>query len=311
MKPRYLISLLAVIFLFNCAKKVIKEPPTPPVDITKEEIKAENWVSEAIVLYQNKNYQEAIINWRKALAIFPEDAELFNFIGLAYHRIGKLDSAITYYSKAVELDSNYHQAWNNLGYMYFLKSEYKTALKYFETSLKTNPNYAQAQLNYQKTQQILNGQISLQAFELFEKTTQNDSLELQIKNYRNILEIDSNYVDAWNNLGVSYFYYSNFDSAIYCIKKALDKNPDYPQAHNNAGYILDGLNKYDEAIAHYQKAIQIRPNYEIAYANLIDTYVRKEDYHSAKIILDALLKFNPDSSLAQQRFNEYKLLLYE
>jgi tetratricopeptide (TPR) repeat protein len=291
-------------------KQIKKEPSITIPPVTDEERIAEDLVSVAIDFYQVENYSAAVDKWKEALKIIPADAEVHNFVGLAYHRLGNLDSAIVFYSSAVELDSSYLQAWNNLGYMFFLKSEYQTAIKYFDLALKVNPNYVQAKLNQQKTQEILDGEISLQAFELFEETTRNDSLELQIKNYRAILNIDSNYVDAWNNLGVSYYYYSNMDSAVFCIKKALDKNPDYAPAHNNAGYILDGLKKYDEAIGHYQKAIRLRPNYEIALANLVDTYVKKGDHRSAKEILDVLLESYPNSSLVQQRYKEYQSILY-
>jgi tetratricopeptide (TPR) repeat protein len=176
--------------------------------------------------------------------------------------------------------------------------------------LKANPNYSQARLNRQKTAQILDGKLNVQAFELVEKTIEMDSLELQIKNYRKALEIDSNYVDAWNNLGVSYYYYGNLDSAVICLKKTLDKKPDYPPAHNNVAYILDALKEYDKAIAHYQRAIELKPNYIIALANLVDTYVNKKDYESAKEILTALREKHPNNYLVRERVKNYQELLY-
>ena len=143
-----------------------------------------------------------------------------------------------------------------------------------------------------------------------EKSAKLDSLEMQIRNYRRALEIDSNYVDAWNNLGVAYYYYGNLDSAVICFKRSLDINQDYPPAHNNAGYILDALGDYDQAIAHYHKAIELRPNYMIAMANLVDTYVHKKDYQSARQILDAMRKTNPQNYLVRERIQDYQELLY-
>ena len=148
------------------------------------------------------------------------------------------------------------------------------------------------------------------AFELVEKTNKTDSLELQIMNYRRALEIDSNYVDAWNNLGVSYYYYGSLDSAVFCLKKALDKNSEYPPAHNNVAYILDAMGEYDQAIAHYQKAITLRPDYLVAMANLVDTYVHKKDLESAKIILETLRKSNPNHYLVRERIEDYQELFW-
>ena len=194
--------------------------------------------------------------------------------------------------------------------MQFLQGNYVAALGNFYKALKANPNYEQASLNFARASEILDGRLQITAFELVENTTKMDSLELQIANYRKALSIDSNYVDAWNNLGVAYFYYSNLDSAVICFKRALDKNPDYPPAHNNAGYVLDVLGEYDQAIAHYQRAIQLRPNYLIAMANLLDSYMHKKDYDSARVILDTLRKAEPNNDLVRERIEEYQEILY-
>jgi protein O-GlcNAc transferase len=303
------VLLILILLILSCSLVTRKKaPPEEPSEAA--EIVAENYVSDAIDFYQAQKYEEAIRGWQKALKIIPQDAEIHNFVGLAYHRLGKLDSAIVYFKNAVRLDNEYHQAWNNIGYMYFLKSEYRLALENFDQALHFNPNYEQARLNRMKTAQILEGKLNIQAFEIVEKTVQIDSLELKITNYRKALEIDSNYVDAWNNLGVAYFYFSNLDSAVICLKKALDKNPDYPPAHNNVAYILDVLGEYDKAIAHYQRAVELRPNYIIALANLVDTYVHKEDYDSAREILDALKQANAENYLVRERMTDYQELLY-
>jgi tetratricopeptide (TPR) repeat protein len=309
MMKKKLIFSIAVLMIISCAKQVKKTPP--PIEPTETpEIIAENYVSDAIDYYQNQKYVEAITSWKKALQIIPQDAEVHNFVGLAFHRTGKLDSAIIHFQKAVELDSLYYQAWNNLGYMQFLQGNYVAALGNFYKALKANPNYEQASLNFARASEILDGRLQVTAFELVENAAQMDSLELQIANYRKALAIDSNYVDAWNNLGVAYFYYSNLDSAVICFKKALDKNPDYPPAHNNAGYVLDVLGQYDQAIAHYQKAVQLRPNYLIAMANLLDSYMHKKDYDSARVILDTLRKGEPNNELVRERIEEYQEILY-
>ncbi len=295
----------------GCSPFMKKKAPSGSAESpVSPEVVAENYVDDGIDFYKNDKYRQAVSRWEKALAIIPGDAEVHNFVGLAYHKIGKLDSAIFSFSEAVKIDSGYFEAWNNLGYMYFLKSEYAKALPYFDHSLKVNPNYEQARLNRSKTADILQGRLKIGAFELVEKAAKMDSLELKIRNYRRALQIDSNYVDAWNNLGVAYYYYGNTDSAVYCIKKALDKNPDYPPGHNNAGYILDAIGEYDKAIAHYQKAIRLRPTYLVAMANLVDTYVHKRDYVSAREILSALRRLDPSNSLVVERIQEYQELLY-
>ncbi len=271
-------------------------------------IEAENYVADGIDYYKNENYQAAVNKWQQALEIIPEDAEVHNFAGLAYHRLGHLDSAIVEFRQAVELNPEYYQAWNNLGYMYFLKGDYEAALPNFRKSLEINPYYDKAKTNLETTQKIVEHKLPFRAFELVEQAANVDSLELKIRYYREALRLDSNYVEAWNNLGVAYYYYGLTDSAVYCLKKALDINPDYPPAHNNAGYILDSVQEYQKAIAHYQKAIQLRPDYLIAMANLVDTYLHQKDYRSAAQILALMKKVNPNHYLVRQREKEFQQL---
>ncbi len=308
MKSRYLIFALAFYFLFIGCTHLFKRKP-PELSEEEKAILAENYVSDGIDFYQAKQYPQAIQKWKKALQYIPDDAEVYNFVGLAYHRSGKLDSAIYYFSRAVEKDTAYYQAWNNLGYMYFLQGKYPQALKYFNKALEVNPNYHQAKLNRDKTRDILNGRLKISAWEIFEDAAHKDSLELQIQLYKKALAIDSNYVDAWNNLGVAYFYYGETDSALYCLRKALQKNPQHPQAHNNLGYILDTLGQYDKAISHFKAALKINPGSVAPWLNLIDAYVHQKNYQAARLYLMAVRKEIPDHPLVKERIKEYGKLL--
>ncbi|MEJ2634240.1 MAG: tetratricopeptide repeat protein [Calditrichia bacterium] len=311
MNKKVCLFIIVTVLLAGCTRSVRKEQrPLHEKAAESSEIIAENLVGDGVDFYQAEKYNEAAQRWKAALRLIPDDAEVQNFLGLAYHRMGKLDSAIIYFSEAAKIDTSYSQAWNNLGYMYFLKSEYSKALPFFKRALQADPAYDQARLNYSKTREIMAGKLPFTAFELVERTSKIDSLEYQIHNYRKALQLDPNYVDAWNNLGVAYYYYGMTDSAVYCLKKALTLNPDYPPAHNNAGYILDAAGNFDEAISHYQAAIMQRPLYIVAMTNLLDTYMHKQDYDSAMKILNALKEIAPQNQLVELRIKEYQELLY-
>jgi len=297
----YSFFFLLIFILSGCGIFVKKKPP-----ITKEEMEilAENYVETGIDYFEQREFQKAIVEWKKALEYIPEDADVHNFLGIAFHRVGHLDSSIAEYKKAVALDPNYHQALNNTGYIYFLKGEYQTALQYFDKALKVNPSYQQAILNRQKCKEIMDGRLKIAAFELFENANALDSLELKIQNYKKALEIDSNYVDAWNNLGVAYHYYGYLDSAVYCLKKALSINPEYPQVNNNIAFLLDGTGDYEAAVYYYQKAILAKPDYLVALVNLGDTYYNMKDYDSAQTMWEAALKLDPDDSWLKEKLDK-------
>lgn len=303
MQKIYSYLFLLIFILAGCSIFTKKKPP-----LTREEMEilGENYVTAGIDNFHEEEFENAIEEWKKALEFIPKDAEVYNFLGIAYHRVGELDSAIMEYKKAFDLDPKYHQAVNNTGYIYFLKGDYQTALKYFDKALQIEPTYKQAQLNRQKCKEILEGKLNISAFELFENANELDSLANKIKNYRLALEIDSNYVDAWNNLGVAYHYYGYIDSAVYCLNKALSKNPEHPLVNNNIAYLLDAAGEYKAAMYHYQKAILADPDYEVAIINLGDTYYHFGDYDSARTMWEAALKLEPDDVWIKQKLKKLK-----
>lgn len=291
---------LLIFIISGCGIFVKKEPPMTEAEM---EVLGENYVTTGIDYFREKEFDTAIREWKKALEYIPEDAEVHNFLGIAYHRAGHLDSSIISYKKAVHLNPTYHQALNNAGYIYFLKGDYETALSYFDRALEVDPAYEQAVLNRQKTIEIMEGKLNISAFELFENAHSIDSLELKIHNYRKALEVDSNYVDAWNNLGVAYHYYGYIDSAVYCLDKALSINPRHPQVNNNIAFLLDASGEYEAAVYHYQKAILAKPDYAVAMVNLGDTYYNMKDYDSAQTVWEAALKLQPDDPLIRKKLS--------
>ena len=86
--------------------------------------------------------------------------------------------------------------------------------------------------------------------------------------YREILKVDSNHLDANNNLGVLLDKMSRFDEAKKSFKKAIELKPDYAEAHQNLGIIFGKLGHFRNAKECYEKVIEINPNYPVSYNNL-------------------------------------------
>jgi tetratricopeptide (TPR) repeat protein len=300
---KILCCLIFLLLIIGCGV-FKKTAATEPLSTEESEIVGEYYVQTGIDSFEHEKFDAAISQWKRALEYLPDDAEIYNFMGIAYHRISELDSSIILYEQAVSLDPEYYQAINNTGYIYFLKGEYDAALKNFNRALEVNPYYEQAGMNRVKCIEIMEGLLPVNAFELFERAEKIDSLELKIENYRRALAIDSNYVDSWNNLGVSYHYYGYLDSAVYCLQNALEKNPKHPQANNNMAFLLDAAGNYEAAIYHYQTAIRAKPDYVVAMINLGDTYLHANDYLSARTIWETALKLYPDDAGIRERLND-------
>ena len=88
-----------------------------------------------------------------------------------------------------------------------------------------------------------------------------------IAHYRKALEINPDFAEAHNNLGLALADRGRFDEAIAYYQKALEIKPDYAEAHNNLGTVLAGT-RLDEAITEYRKALETKPDFAEAHYNL-------------------------------------------
>ncbi|KAB1065691.1 tetratricopeptide repeat protein [Salibacter halophilus] len=82
------------------------------------------------------------------------------------------------------------------------------------------------------------------------------------------------------------------------LKKAIEIYPDYIDAYNNLGMTLKGLRNYSEAADVYRECIQLDPGYSKGYYNLGAVYFDSEQYEKCMIVLKEYVKFKPNNSQA-------------
>ena len=111
--------------------------------------------------------------------------------------------------------------------------------------------------------------------------------------YKKILDKDSTVHEAWYNMGIAYGEKKDYDEAIKCCKKAVKIKPDKHEAWHNMGIAYAKKKDYDEAIKCYKKAVKIKPDYYSAWFNLACTYSLKRDTTQAIKHLKKAIELNP------------------
>jgi tetratricopeptide (TPR) repeat protein len=95
--------------------------------------------SRGDVFMAHKMYREAVGAYREG----PQDsAVILNKIGIAYHQLLELGSAMRYYNRAINLNPKYAEAINNLGTVYYARKGYRQAIRYYRRALEIAPNSA-------------------------------------------------------------------------------------------------------------------------------------------------------------------------
>ncbi|MYF73662.1 MAG: tetratricopeptide repeat protein, partial [Gemmatimonadetes bacterium] len=101
-------------------------------------------------------------------------------------------------------------------------------------------------------------------FEQAEKYRHEGKIDLAIEEYKAILGLRPDAIDALNNLGYLYVGKGQYANAIAQYQKAIAVKPDFAEAHFNLGVAYVAHSQLDSAIAAYQRALQYDPeNHEI------------------------------------------------
>ena len=123
------------------------------------------------------------------------------------------------------------------------------------------------------------------------------------------IELNDEFVPAYNNRGSSYSDLRQYDKAIEDYNKAIELNPDYSQAYNNRGNSYSDLKQYDKAIKDYNKAIELNPNYSDAYYNRGNSYSDLKQYDKAIEDYSKAIELKPTLKEAYiERAKVYRLL---
>ena len=99
------------------------------------------------VLANKKNFEKAVINYKKSIEINPDYAEGHNNLGGALCNLGKFSESIDSCQRAIKIKPNFAEAYNNLGNTFKLLDEYKKAKSCYEKAIQINPNFADAYNN--------------------------------------------------------------------------------------------------------------------------------------------------------------------
>lgn len=128
----------------------------------------------------------------------------------------------------------------------------------------------------------------------FEEAYKEDDLEKKLALYTEAIELDPEYVFAYNNRGNAYADKGNYDQAIADYDKAIELDPDYANAFYNRGIAHSDKGDHDRAIADYTRAIELDPDNAFAHHGRGDAHAAKDDHDRAIADYDRAIELNPD-----------------
>ncbi|MFC1563071.1 tetratricopeptide repeat protein, partial [candidate division KSB1 bacterium] len=116
--------------------------------------------------------------------------------------------------------------------------------------------------------------------------------------YKEVLEMDPNYYNAYLNYGAVLFRQKKLKEAL-AIYETAKKRFKTADLYYNIAFTMDKLGLYDEAISHYKEVLKMVPNYYKAYLNYGEVLFKKGQFEEALAVCES----------AKQRFKTPELYL--
>lgn len=205
----------------------------------KEALYSAGWCSIEL-----KKYNEALPYLQKAKILWPKEAKVFLEIGYASEMLGKKNDAIDNYNKCLSLNPGYALAYQYLSSLYFDEQEYKKALENFDSYIIYEPDVTNYEIYYKK------------GYCENELGKYNEA----IVSLNRANELNANDAKTYNELGYAYTKLKNADDAIKNFNKSLEINGKSFYATNGLGDVYKDLKKnVAEALKYYLRAVDIEP----------------------------------------------------
>jgi type IV pilus biogenesis/stability protein PilW len=202
MHLRYIIIFVLFVFMFACAS-------TKSTDKVQ---KATAHYKIGLSYYNEGKYQQAYIEFQRALEINPKDKEALNLIGiLQLMQFEDFEKAIEYFKRALKIDKDYSQARNNLGLAYERTGRIDEAIASFNEAI-ANPLYPNPEYAYNNLGRI------------YYRSGQYDKA---IDSYTAALRRVNDYTRSFYGLALCYNAKGYYGDASTALMRAIELDPRY------------------------------------------------------------------------------------
>ncbi len=225
---------------------------------------ADAYVELGGVVHEQGQFEKALTYFESALKIKPHLFGALANMGLALSKMGRYDEAAVYLDRASQVAPDNMIIYQSMADNEALAGRYESAKKYCRILLDAGFEDPKLLTNY--------------GFSLVQTGEPQKAVEI----YRRAIELEPNYLSAYNNLGFALLKLNQIQAAAQAFTKALSLKPDFDDSLKGLGdcYLLAG--NVDQAIDLYQKALQINPNNTSAMQNLNYAVNQKQNTGTGK-----------------------------
>jgi superkiller protein 3 len=263
-----------------------------------------------------RDYQNAIMAYKKVTELDPKAAEAFLGLGQIYARMQRSPEAVEALAKALELNPGGKEAYLALGEAYEAGRDFAKAGDAYDKYLAAGPadlfttyqRLGMARMSaeqFDKAAAALAGAQKLQPRDL--TILQNLALAYQKAGllqeaedtYKKLAEINPEKVDIYYSWILKVWSDAQKpDKAVEAARKIVELKPKDEQAVYNLGYMYLQMQKYPEAIDAFNKALVLKPNYDYALFQVGVCLYNLKKYADALVPFKKVTEIDPTNAFA-------------
>ena len=182
-------------------------------------------LSRGVTKVQDKKYEEAIAEFKRAAAMQPDMVTAYTYMGRVYTMMGRPEDAVEAYQKAVKTDPSSADARADLGGAYIATERYAEAEKQFTEMVKLDRSSAAAHASL--------GYVAMM-------TERYGDAEAEFHKAAALAPRDP---DVYYNLGLVYNKQKRYSEAVGQFEKAISLDRKYANAYSDLGFAYIALDK--------------------------------------------------------------------
>ena len=231
-------------------------------------------IDKAMSLFKERKYKEAIDAFHSVLETEPDNADIYNNLGVAYSCLANFEQAENYYVKAIELDPQLAQAYINISALYYNAGDLASALGTLQRgSYELQDNLAIAHL-------------------LARVYIEDQRWDDAIDELERVLDGEPENYDAYYDLGHVYFELGDYESAISNFETVITYQENNELLYYALAQAYEANNEIDKAISNYLKAIAVNDKFTLAYKKVGVLFLARNDYEDAIEYFEDYLNFD-------------------
>ena len=214
-------------------------------------------IDKAMELFKERKYKECIDVFHSVLENEPDNADVYNNMGVSYSCLGEYEKAVNYLTKALELDPI------NLSDLYYKAGDLASAVGVLQRgSYELRDNLTIAHL-------------------LARVYIDDQRWDDAIDELDRVLEGEPENYDAYYDLGHVYFELGDYEGAISNFETVTQYREDSELLFYSLAQAYEANNEIDKAISNYLKAIAVNDKFTLAYKKVAILFMARNDFEDA------------------------------